>query len=194
MTNKSPDSARHRGRPQGTGKNDAAHLARIAKSLAADPSLTPTAAIRGLGIDDPSVIRRLRDKVAATSASPAKTAALQTRAPAKSTSRITAKALLRATKPAAPERAAVAAPVVAATPDHTTLAKAALEPSAEAPRSPSASPLNFATAALTSVSQMQANMLSLALRMSPVGIALKLHPMFRDQPNEPSPAKKTGPG
>ena len=51
-----------RGRPKGTGLNDAAQLQAIAGLLAAQPELKPTTAIKKLGIHDPSVIRRLRDK------------------------------------------------------------------------------------------------------------------------------------
>jgi hypothetical protein len=51
-----------RGRPKGSGLNDAAQLRAIAGLLAADPALKPTTAIKTLGISDPSVIRRLRDK------------------------------------------------------------------------------------------------------------------------------------
>jgi hypothetical protein len=51
-----------RGRPKGTGLNDAAQLQAIADLIAADPTLKPTTAIKTLGVSDPSVIRRLRDK------------------------------------------------------------------------------------------------------------------------------------
>jgi hypothetical protein len=51
-----------RGRPKGSGLNDAAQLRAIAGLMAADPDLKPTTAIKTLGITDPSVIRRLRDK------------------------------------------------------------------------------------------------------------------------------------
>jgi len=51
-----------RGRPKGTGLNDADQLLAIAGLLTTDPHLKPTTAIRQLGIQDPSVIRRLRDK------------------------------------------------------------------------------------------------------------------------------------
>jgi hypothetical protein len=51
-----------RGRPKGTGLNDAAQLQAIADLIAADPALKPTTAIKTLGITDPSIIRRLRDK------------------------------------------------------------------------------------------------------------------------------------
>lgn len=51
-----------RGRPKGTGIDDRAELIRIAVLIAADPNLKPTTAIRKLGITEPSVIRRLRDK------------------------------------------------------------------------------------------------------------------------------------
>jgi hypothetical protein len=54
-----------RGRPKGTGLDDSAHIAAIARRIAAEPGLKPTTAIRQLGITDPSVIRRLRDKYSA---------------------------------------------------------------------------------------------------------------------------------
>ena len=53
-----------RGRPKGTGLNDAAQLRAIAGLIAQNPDLRPTTAIKTLGITDPSVIRRLRDKYA----------------------------------------------------------------------------------------------------------------------------------
>lgn len=55
----------NRGRPKGTGLNDAAQLRAIAGLMATDPDLKPTTAIKTLGITDPSVIRRLRDKFTA---------------------------------------------------------------------------------------------------------------------------------
>lgn len=51
-----------RGRPKGSGINDSDRLADIARLIDADPELKPTTAIKALGISDPSVIRRLRDK------------------------------------------------------------------------------------------------------------------------------------
>jgi hypothetical protein len=51
-----------RGRPKGTGINDTGTLRDIARLLAANPKLRPTTASKMLGIADPSVIRRLRDK------------------------------------------------------------------------------------------------------------------------------------
>lgn len=54
-----------RGRPKGTGLNDAAQLRAIAGLMATNPDLKPTTAIKTLGITDPSVIRRLRDKFSA---------------------------------------------------------------------------------------------------------------------------------
>ena len=50
------------GRPRGSGLDDSRQLANVAALLAANPKLNPTSAIRSLGIEDPSVIRRLRDK------------------------------------------------------------------------------------------------------------------------------------
>jgi hypothetical protein len=54
-------SARY-GRPKGTGLDDRQRLASIAAALLANPKLKTTTAIRSLGFDDPSTIRRLRDK------------------------------------------------------------------------------------------------------------------------------------
>ena len=54
-------SARY-GRPKGTGVDDSRQLESIAAPLAVNPTLKPTTAIRSLGVEDPSVIRRLRDK------------------------------------------------------------------------------------------------------------------------------------
>lgn len=51
-----------RGRPKGTGINDHGTLRDIARLIAANPKLRPTTAIKMLGIADPSIIRRLRDK------------------------------------------------------------------------------------------------------------------------------------
>jgi hypothetical protein len=56
------------GLPKGSGIDDSQQLARIAALLAADPKLKPTTAIRSLGIEDPSLIRRLRDKYRAKQA------------------------------------------------------------------------------------------------------------------------------
>jgi hypothetical protein len=50
------------GRPKGTGIDDSRQLASMAALLVANPKLKPTTAIRSLGIHDPSVVRRLRDK------------------------------------------------------------------------------------------------------------------------------------
>jgi hypothetical protein len=57
-----PTTKTRRGRPKGTGIDDRASLIRIAALISADPSLKPTTAIRKLGVTEPSVIRRLRDK------------------------------------------------------------------------------------------------------------------------------------
>lgn len=51
-----------RGRPKGTGIDDRVPLIQIAALIAADPDLKPTTAIRRIGVTEPSVIRRLRDK------------------------------------------------------------------------------------------------------------------------------------
>ena len=75
---KPADKGRSRGRPKGSGIDDTAVLARVAARLAKSPGLQPTAAIRDLGIDDDSDIRRLRDKlkhVVIVPARPARSAA-----------------------------------------------------------------------------------------------------------------------
>lgn len=51
-----------RGRPKGTGLDDAGPLAAIAELIAANPGMKPTTAIKALGFTDPSTVRRLRDK------------------------------------------------------------------------------------------------------------------------------------
>jgi hypothetical protein len=50
------------GRPKGSGLDDRQQLESVAALLAANPKLKPTTAIRSLGVEDPSTIRRLREK------------------------------------------------------------------------------------------------------------------------------------
>jgi hypothetical protein len=54
-----------RGRPKGTGNDDSDRIARLAELIRVHPELKPTTAIRVMGITDPSIIRRLRDKYTA---------------------------------------------------------------------------------------------------------------------------------
>ncbi len=56
---------RQRGRPKGTGIDDRGTLLEIATLMRKDPELKPTTAIRRLGIEHESTIRRLRDKYTA---------------------------------------------------------------------------------------------------------------------------------
>lgn len=58
MSEKKP----RRGRPKGSGIDDSARLRSIAALMVADPGLKPTTAIKRIGVNDPSIIRRLRDK------------------------------------------------------------------------------------------------------------------------------------
>jgi hypothetical protein len=51
-----------RGRPKGSGIDDRPKLREIAAIIANQPEIRPTTAIKLLGENDPSVIRRLRDK------------------------------------------------------------------------------------------------------------------------------------
>ncbi len=53
-----------RGRPKGTGINDVELLARIAEIIVDNPDIKRTTAIKLIGIDNPSIVRRLRDKFA----------------------------------------------------------------------------------------------------------------------------------
>ena len=57
-----------RGRPVGSGIDDRQRLDAIIERLAANPGMKPTTAIKALGIEDASVIRRLRDKLKASHA------------------------------------------------------------------------------------------------------------------------------
>jgi hypothetical protein len=78
-----------RGRPKGSGVDDAASLAAVAELIAANPGMKPTTAIKALGITNPSAVRRLRDKyqqrvvpqLKATSPSVNNVITLSTRAP-----------------------------------------------------------------------------------------------------------------
>lgn len=54
-----------RGRPKGTGIDDSDRIARLAELIRVHPDLKPTSAIKVMGITDPSIIRRLRDKYSA---------------------------------------------------------------------------------------------------------------------------------
>ncbi len=52
-----------RGRPKGSGLDDTQVLRRIAHVLQTNAGMSPTTAIKQAGINNPSVIRRLRDKL-----------------------------------------------------------------------------------------------------------------------------------
>lgn len=58
------ETATRRGRPKGSGIDDSTRLEAIARLLATNPDMKPTTAIKSLGVSDPSIIRRLRDKYA----------------------------------------------------------------------------------------------------------------------------------
>jgi len=57
------ETPRRRGRPKGTGIDDSRALETIAGLLASNANLRPTTAIRQAGVTDPSVVRRLREKL-----------------------------------------------------------------------------------------------------------------------------------
>jgi hypothetical protein len=52
-----------RNRPAGSGIDDSAALRDVIAIMSADPALKPTTAIKQAGITDPSMVRRLRDKL-----------------------------------------------------------------------------------------------------------------------------------
>jgi hypothetical protein len=56
-------TARPRGRPKGTGIDDSKTLRDVLNLLASEDGLRPTTAIHRAGISDPSVVRRLREKL-----------------------------------------------------------------------------------------------------------------------------------
>ena len=55
-----------RGRPKGSGLDDHSYLATLNSLLDADPGLKPTTAIRSMGVNEPSTVRRLREKLRST--------------------------------------------------------------------------------------------------------------------------------
>jgi hypothetical protein len=57
------ETPRRRGRPKGTGIDDSTTLRTISSLLAANADLKPTTAIRRSGVTDPSIVRRLREKL-----------------------------------------------------------------------------------------------------------------------------------
>lgn len=57
-------TGRRRGRPKGTGIKDNETLLKIACIIVGNPTMKRTTAIKKLGITNPSIIRRLRDKFA----------------------------------------------------------------------------------------------------------------------------------
>jgi hypothetical protein len=72
------ETPRRRGRPKGTGIDDSATLRTVLTMLAANDDLKPTTAIRRSGITDPSVVRRLREKLKLEPDRPTATSGAQT--------------------------------------------------------------------------------------------------------------------
>lgn len=120
-----------RGRPKGSGLDDSAQLQAIRKLLAADPALKPTTAIKKVGITDPSAVRRLRDKLHASSADVA--AATNTLPPDVIATQV-AHAPKAPARPAAQPCAMPAAPTLKATEFKARSEKSAAAPAAETPR------------------------------------------------------------
>lgn len=122
------DTRAPRGRPKGSGIDDSQRLDAIARLIASNPQLKPTTAIRAIGVSDPSVIRRLRDKFNTVrielmqelqaSATPARSAAaIKTdTAPAAPTTATAPRAHAPAAAAAAPRRASRTRAIAAAKP------------------------------------------------------------------------------
>ena len=115
------------GRPKGTGVDDRRQLESLAALLAANPALKPTTAIRALGVEDPSVIRRLRDKFRMDQA--------RLMADARRSFRSNGRALARpgplqptSRRPLASVRTQIPAPLHTATPEPTIAATASALP------------------------------------------------------------------
>lgn len=86
------DTPRPRGRPKGTGIDDRDTLRAVMALLSRDATLKPTTAIRLSGVTDPSVVRRLREKLKLTPISPPeprrKTTSSRSRAAPRATSQL----------------------------------------------------------------------------------------------------------
>lgn len=102
------------GRPKGSGLDDRRQLESIAALLAANPKLKPTTAIRSLGVEDPSTIRRLRDKLRLHQETPEDTRPPErvngAHAPCASSNENTPVAVVRAMAPRPPSLKAAAGP------------------------------------------------------------------------------------
>lgn len=116
---------RRRGRPKGTGIDDSMLLRQIVGLMASDPALKPTTAIKQAGIDNPSIVRRLREKLKAIKAQTRQRPANRVRKPQKPRGETTIpppQSSLSAARSAAiesgrPPRAAAAAGLAAAAPE-----------------------------------------------------------------------------
>lgn len=117
-----PSDYARRGRPRGSGLDDRVQLRRIVELLERDPTLKPTTAIKALGVNDPSTIRRLREKL---KAEPAGRPAPATGAPSAPATHAQARtAAASAARPASASRpAAVSAGLAEALPSAATEAQ-----------------------------------------------------------------------
>lgn len=183
-----------RGRPKGTGLDDTSRIRQIEALLDADPGLKPTTAIKAIGITDPSVIRRLRDKLALvrTPADESPHQAHRHTAPAEPVSRPRAVAL-QAVKPAlkktariveasAPAKAAdslKAAPAPAGTAEATT-ATARSSSTMTEPADWMMMWCGLGLQALTTTAMVQMAVVQKMLQMPVVATALKHQMMIGD--------------
>ena len=151
------DEPRRRGRPKGTGIKDDATLEVIANFLAEDADLKPTTAIRRAGITDPSVVRRLRDKLklVAASAQPTARQAANTVAPIAAKTLPAAPRRVRPPRPAAPHGPNKAARALAASSAmvHPVVIPAIKPPLPQPPTAHVADPATAPTASANSSSE-----------------------------------------
>lgn len=173
------ENSSRRGRPKGSGIDDIEHLHRIAALIADNPDMKPTTAIKAIGITDPSIIRRLRDKfhdfatsTADHSPTPARSgASLPTAAlaqPAGAPARIMAAGIENATLARRSEPAAV--PVV---PASVSAAPGPAHPSANAFGDPFTVVLGWGISAWATAMSAQVSMAQGWVHLPHVSLALR---------------------
>lgn len=196
---------RPRGRPKGTGIDDRETLRSVMSLLGSDIGLRPTTAIRQLGISDPSVVRRLREKLKTTDA-PASTAERvpgqssqpqRQRQPEKQnpvppiSSNVQRPAPLPSEIPAPQEAASQeSAPAISPTSSPAGAANPASQPSspigpaAAADKSPLADPqleaLRLAAEAAGAMSRLYLHCMSYAAQTNPFSLALRSQSVMSD--------------
>ena len=130
------ETPRRRGRPKGTGIDDSTTLRTITSLLADNADLKPTTAIRRSGVTDPSVVRRLREKLKLVPSAPGPRSALPPLAPRRP---VTSSVAPMATKPPGkavepPRRVDPVEPLRTLSSDPPRIQEAAAKPSSGAAR------------------------------------------------------------